>query len=97
LRLLRYLHAIRDIERGVFIHCDGAVRAYTPERYETRAAKNYMTGRESAGRYRKVFRLDGAIETDVWSSIAARWFRGNRLMKEYLDSLSTQTGESSDA
>ncbi len=56
-----------------------------------------MTGRESAGRYRKVFRLDGNIETDAWSNIAARWFRGNRLMKEYLDSLSVQTGEAPDA
>jgi hypothetical protein len=97
MRLLRYLHAIRDIERGVFIHCDGAVRAYTHEQYEARVAKGYMTGRESAGRYRKVFRLDGDIETDVWSNITACWFRGNRLMKEYLDGLSAQTGESSDA
>lgn len=97
LRLLRYLHAIRDIERGVFIHCDGAVRAYTHEQYEARAAKGYVTGRESAGRYRKVFRLDGDIETDAWSNIAARWFRGNRLMKEYLDSLSASTGEPPDA
>ena len=92
LRLLRYLHGIRDIQRGVFIHCDGAVRAYTREQYEARAAKDYMTGRESAGRYRKVFRLDGEIETDAWSNIAARWFRGNRLMKEYLNSLSAQAG-----
>ena len=52
-----------------------------------------MTGRESAGRYRKVFRLDGDIETDAWSDIAARWFRGNRLMTEFLNSLSAQAGE----
>lgn len=97
LRLLRYLHAIRDIERGVFIHCDGAVRAYTHEQYEARTAKDYVTGRESAGRYRKVFRLDGAIQTDAWSSIAARWFRGNRLMTEYLDCLSAQRGKFPDS
>lgn len=97
LRLLRYLHAIRDIERGVFIHCDGAVRAYSHEQYEARAAKGFVTGRESAERYRKVFRLDGAIETDAWSNIAARWFRGNSLMKEYLDSLSVPTGETPEA
>lgn len=96
LRLLRYLHAIRDVERGVFIHCDGAVRAYTHEQYEAREAKNYVTGRESAGQYRKVFRLDGNIETDAWSNIAACWFRGNLLLKEYLDRLSTGTGESSE-
>lgn len=95
LRLLRYLHAIRDIERGVFIHCDGAVRAYTDEQYGARAAKEYLTGRESAGRYRKVFRLDGEIETNQWSDIAARWFRGNALMGEYLKSLSDESNESS--
>ncbi len=57
----------------------------------------YVTGRESAGRYRKAFRLDGDIETDAWNNIAARWFRGNRLVKEYLDSLSAPTGEPPDA
>jgi hypothetical protein len=56
-----------------------------------------VTGRESAGRYRKAFRLDGDIETDAWNNIAARWFRGNRLVKEYLDSLSAPTGEPPDA
>lgn len=88
-RLLRYLHAIRDIERSTFIHCDGAVRAYTPEQYERRCTKDYVTGRESASRYRKVFRLDGSIGTDAWSNIAAGWFRGNALMTEYLQGLSS--------
>jgi hypothetical protein len=88
-RLLRYLHAIRDIERGTFIHCDGAVRAYTPEQYDRRCRKDFVTGRESASRYRKVFRLDGSIGTDAWSNIAAGWFRGNTLMAEYLQNLSS--------
>ena len=83
-RILRYLHAIRDIERGTFIHCDGAVRAYTSEQYALRCRKEFVTGREWASRYRKVFRLDGSIATDAWSNIAAGWFRGNRLMTEYL-------------
>jgi hypothetical protein len=88
-RLLRYLHAIRDIERGIFLHCDGAVRAYTPEQYERRCGKDFVTGRESASHYRKVFRLDGHISTDAWSNIAAGWFRGNTLMLEYLQGLSS--------
>lgn len=88
-RILRYLHAIRDVDRGTFIHCDGAVRAYTPEKYALRCSKEFVTGRESASRYRKVFRLDGSIATDAWSNIAAGWFRGNRLMTEYLQSLSS--------
>lgn len=87
LRLLRYLHAIRDIERGIFIHCDGAVRAYTPEQYEDRKSKLYVTGRPSASRYRKLFRLDGLISTETWSNVTAQWFRHNRLILEYLQEL----------
>jgi hypothetical protein len=87
LRLLRYLHAIRDIESGVFIHCDGAVRAYTPAQYEARKTKLYVTGRTSASRYRKLFRLDGVISTETWSNVAAQWFRHNRLILEYLHKL----------
>lgn len=84
-RLLRYLHAIRDIEIGEFIHCDGAVRAYNPEQYADRVTRPYMTGRPSSSKYRKVFRVDGHITTDEWSELAARWFRGNRLILEYLN------------
>lgn len=91
LRLLRYLHAIRDVTRGVFVHCDGAIRAYTPQQYEARVSKQFVTGRESAARYRKVFRLDGEIETNAWSNIAARWFRGNRLMGEYLQGIAADS------
>lgn len=89
MKLLRYLHAIRDIRRGVFIHCDGAIRAYTTEQYAARSKKEFITGRESAAQYRKVFRLDGGVETDAWSNIAAQWFRGNRLITEYLQGIST--------
>jgi hypothetical protein len=65
LRLLRNLHAIGDIEGGVFIHCDGALRAYTPEEYDKRKNKSYVTGRASASRYRKIFRLDGVISMET--------------------------------
>lgn len=86
-RLLRYLHAIRDVQSGVFVHCDGAVRAYDPAAYASRAAKQFVTGRESATGYRKLFRLDGEIATDEWSHVVAKWFRHNKLALEYLGSL----------
>ncbi|CCH74605.1 hypothetical protein BN11_4600003 [Nostocoides australiense Ben110] len=86
LRLLRYLHAIRDTDNAVFVHCDGAVRAYDPDSYTARCEKQYVTGRESATHYRKLFRVDGAISTQDWSDIVARWFRHNRLASEYLKS-----------
>lgn len=97
LKLVRYLHAICDIRRGVFVHCDGAVRAYTPQQYASRAQKQFVTGRESAARYRKVFRLDGDIETNAWSHIAARWFRGNHLVGEYLQSIASDSASVTDA
>jgi hypothetical protein len=85
--LLRYLHAIRDIETGVFVHCDGAVRAYDEAAYATRIEED-LPPSTRATRYRKVFRLDGRIETDTWSEIVARWFRHNQLALEYLKTLS---------
>ncbi len=86
-RILRYLHAIRDIERGVFVHCDGAVRAYDTPAYARRVESMFVTGRQSATHYRKLFRVDGVITTDQWSNVVAQWFRHNHLVMEYLGSI----------
>lgn len=83
-RVLRYLHAIRDICTGVFLHCDGAVRAHRPDEYEVREMRDFITGRASSSRYRKLFRVDGTIATDDWRNITAQWFKHNRLILEYL-------------
>lgn len=83
--LARYLHAIRDTSRGVFIHCDGAVKGYEPSLYPRTV--NDFASRGRSDQYRKVFRLDGEIQTDEWSRLAALWFRGNRLVLEYLSGL----------
>lgn len=85
--VLRYLHAIRDIEAEEFIHCDGAVRCYTSEQYFNRQSEKVHTTGKSA-RYRKLFRIDGSISTDDWSNVVVGWFRGNRLVEEYLSTLS---------
>jgi hypothetical protein len=83
--LARYLHAIRDTSRRVFIHCDGAVKGYQPHLYPR--AVNDFASRGRSDRYRKVFRLDGEIQTYDWSRVASLWFRGNRLVLEYLSGL----------
>lgn len=80
--LARYLHAIRDTSARAFVHCDGAVKAYEPSTYP-RAQQDFRR-REKSARYRKVFRLDGEFSADAWSALAAQWFRGNRLVLEYL-------------
>lgn len=83
--LARYLHAIRDTSQRRFVHCDGAVKAYKREGYP-RVAEQFA-GRGKGHHYRKVFRMDGEIQTDHWSNVAALWFRGNRLVLEYLSGL----------
>jgi hypothetical protein len=85
--LARYLHAIRDTSRQVFVHCDGAVKGYQRDRYPRTV--NGFADRGRSDRYRKVFRLDGEIQTDDWSRVASLWFRGNQLVLEYLAGLGT--------
>jgi hypothetical protein len=86
-RLLRYLHAIRDIDRHHFVHCDGAVRAYDAQAFEVRKHEE-MPASIPANQYRKVFRVDGEISTQEWSDIVAKWFRHNALATEYLATMS---------
>lgn len=83
---VRYLHAIRDIDAGTFVHCDGAVRTYRRHEYEARSDGRFPPETPAAHR-RKVFRIDGRIDTSDWSDITARWFRHNELALEYLSSL----------
>lgn len=97
--LVRYLHAQRDISRRVFIHCDGAVRAYLPETYERRRNLQGLprNDKDLVSRYRKLFRVDGDIATDEWSQIVALWFRGNHLALEALEGLATNSSPESAA
>jgi hypothetical protein len=88
-RVLRYLHSIRDISSHVFIHCDGAVRAYDAEGFSERRAEDMPPGTQAA-RYRKVFRVDGSVSTEEWSDIVAKWFRHNHLTGEYLETLADE-------
>ena len=85
--LVRYLHAIRDTDRLTFVHCDGAVKAYDRATYPTQLAD--FAGRGKGTHYRKVFRLDGQVATNDWSNVAVQWFRGNKLVSEYLEGLAT--------
>lgn len=78
----RYLHAIRDTTKYAFIHCDGAVKAFAAANYP-RAQRDFKI-RAKGDRYRKLFRIDGEFPTAAWSEVASSWFRGNRLVNEYL-------------
>ena len=87
-QLVRYVHALRDIERHVFTHVDGAVRFYDRDVYEGRRSARWPDGpsNEPLGR-RKVFRADGSIGTSDWCEVVTQSFRGNRLVLEALAEL----------
>lgn len=78
----RYLHAIRDTESGIFVHCDGAVKAFRASEYPR--VQSDFKNRGKGVHYRKLFRVDGEFPTSVWCDLALAWFRGNHLMAEYL-------------
>lgn len=56
---------------------------------EEQRVSSEFAGRGRGEHYRKVFRLDGAIDADQWSDLATLWFRGNQLVPEYLAGLSS--------
>lgn len=86
--VVRFLHAIRVPSRRAFRHVDGAVRAYSREAYRQRRELRFATPADNVvSHYRKVFRADGDLSTEVWSNIVAQWFRGNQLATEYLGQL----------
>jgi hypothetical protein len=95
-RLVRYLHAEREIVAKSFRHMDGAVRYYRTNNYERRRNSPWPKSEEDRpeGR-RKVFRVDGSITTETWSNITALWFRGNALVLEALASLAPKDDASS--
>ena len=56
---LRYLHAIRDVTQGCFVHCDGAVRVYDPSSFDARRTEDMPTQTRVLMRIAKYFGLMG--------------------------------------
>jgi hypothetical protein len=83
--LNRYVHAERDMKRGVFRHCDGAVKIYLRDQYEQRVDPERRLPDKSSHRKLKVFRIDGEIDAEVWINLTLLFFRGNELVLEYFD------------
>lgn len=64
-------------------HFDGAVRAYATEAYFQRID----TSIDRAGKhsdYTKLFRFDGPLSVADWKRLLSDFFRGNKLIPEYL-------------
>jgi len=79
----RYAHAEYDLEQRAISHFDGAIRAYGGDAYLERIdARIDRAGKHS--RYTKLFRLDGALPISNWKVVLTDFYRGNRLLPEYL-------------
>lgn len=79
----RYAHAEYDLTKGVLSHFDGAIRAYPGDAYLDRIQRRIdRSGKHSD--YTKLFRLDGMLPVALWKRILTDWYRGNRLVPEYL-------------
>ena len=79
----RYAHAEFSADTAAITHFDGAVRTYSLENYLERIE----TSIERAGKhadYTKVFRFDGALAIPHWKRLLSDFFRGNKLIPEYL-------------
>jgi hypothetical protein len=87
----RYLHSLRDTRLRRFTHVDGAARAYGYDTYQA-TNENPKGPCGDVLRYRKLFRVDGAMDDADWGRIVAHFFRGNELVIEYFGELADERG-----
>jgi hypothetical protein len=74
--LNRYVHAERDIARGVLRHFDGAVKVYRKEDYAARVSTHLPEVPRSFAKP-KLFRIDGNVAVDGWIDLVSL-FEGQR-------------------
>jgi hypothetical protein len=79
----RYAHAEFSGGDGAITHFDGAIRGYAEEAYLDRIESSIDRAGKQAD-YTKVFRFDGAMDIACWKRLLSDFFRGNKLIPEYL-------------
>ena len=79
----RYAHAEYDMADRIFSHFDGAIRSYPGDAYMERIERRIDRAGKHA-EYTKLFRLDGALPVAMWKRVLTDWYRGNRLIPEYV-------------
>jgi hypothetical protein len=79
----RYAHAEFSADEAAITHFDGAVRAHAWEPYLERIETSIDRAGKHAD-YTKVFRFDGTLAIPHWKRLLSDFFRGNKLIPEYL-------------
>lgn len=80
----RYVHSERDTELGIFRHLDGAVKVYKVSSYDTRRSSHLPEARECY-RKPKLWRIDGEIDFETWSSLISLFYKSNETIIEYFN------------
>lgn len=83
----RYLHAEFDLGRNCFRHFDGAVQLFSPDEYLQRRNSDFNMTMKSVehvkARSKKLFKLNGPVDTATWVDLCCHFYSGNPLAFEY--------------
>lgn len=84
---VRYVHAEYDLEKKTFRHFDGAMQFFTPDEYFSRRQTDFNHDKKSSSHIKakseKLFKLNGAIDTETWKELTSHFFTANPLIHEY--------------
>ena len=83
----RYIHARWNVAKRCFSHLDGAVRMYNQPQYEHRCSNDIRHCNQRTGFCKKLFRVDGVIDTATWNDLVSSFYCNNELVLEYLNSV----------
>jgi hypothetical protein len=83
----RYLHAEFDMQANCFRHFDGAVQFLSDSEYALRRDSDFNVNVKQSGhikpRSRKLFKLNGPLQTADWVELCCQFMHGNPLTFEY--------------
>jgi hypothetical protein len=84
---VRYLHSEYDIDEHAFRHIDGALQFMTPDEYSRRKSSDFShhwkDSKHIKAEYKKIFKVNGALDLGVWMELVSHFFHGNCLVHEY--------------
>lgn len=84
---VRYCHAEFDLIQDVFRHFDGAVQHFGREGYLRRRDSDFNVDFKCEGpekaRSKKIFKINGTLDTAAWVELTIQFFAGNPLAFEY--------------
>ncbi len=85
----RYIHAEYDLVQNEFRHFDGAIHLYNDEEYYARVNSdfnhNFKDNNKIKSKSFKLFKINGSVDTDLWSLLSSHFLSKNPLFYEYLN------------